>query len=85
MNECHLLQGIAAQVLPTPADFEKSLRSHKIPYYSKCELLGYQQRKLGAESFRGKGRRKGSKAQAASSSDDDAVKQNAPSMFLQIQ
>ena len=74
-------QGADVQVRPMPADLEKGLRAQKLLYYSKCELLVYQQRKPSSEHFKGRNK----KAKHASSSDDESGRKEAPTIFLQIQ
>ena len=69
------------QVRPVPADLEKGLRSHKILYYSRCELLMYQQRKPSSENFKSRIK----EVKNSGSSDDESGRQGAPSIFLQIQ
>lgn len=75
-----------AQLRPAAADLEKGLRSHRLAYYSQCELVVYQQQKGAARSFKG-GRSKGKfrKGHAAGSSDEEEGNhKDAASVFLQI-
>lgn len=82
--------GVAAQLRPSPADLEKGLRLRKLSYYRQCELLVYQQHKTPSGSIRaGRGKSRLKKGQAESQSDDDdadeSTKQDAASVFLQLQ